>query len=189
MSSALPIIPASCPATNSVPPESDSVSTFAQLYGFFTGVLRDIAESGNRHGFTHEAIASVQQHFLGEIHRAIARRFGSHKRTTETQTFPVNTLPVSFENFSYSRSYSRLHAPTPISPAGTSVFRANVTIQFAIKAWQNASPRHRICLSGQNPNHLYHRPSAAWSKHFKCLFKRQNFKSINSPTGESAYHL
>src|SRR5690606_24866430 len=56
-----------------------------QLHGFLDGVLRDIARAGDRNLQTFERTAGLLEHFLGEIHRTVAGRFGTDQRTTEAQ--------------------------------------------------------------------------------------------------------
>ncbi len=47
----------------------------AQLHDFLRGVLRDVAGTGNRHALAIEAAVGALEHFLGEIHAAVAGGF------------------------------------------------------------------------------------------------------------------
>jgi len=57
----------------------------AKLHGLLDGVLRDVARARNRDPLPFQRFAGVQQHFLGEIHRAVSGRFRADQRAAETQ--------------------------------------------------------------------------------------------------------
>ncbi len=59
----------------------------AQLDGFFGGVLRHVAGTGNQDAFAFKTIVAGLQHRLGEIDAAVASRFGTDEAAAPFQTF------------------------------------------------------------------------------------------------------
>ena len=55
------------------------------LHGFFNGVLRHIARTGNGHGFSFERLAGALHHFAGKVDGAVTGGFGTDQAAAPAQ--------------------------------------------------------------------------------------------------------
>ncbi len=58
-----------------------------QLHDLLRGVLRDVAGTGDRHPLAVEAAVAALEHFLGEVHAAVAGGFRADQAAAIGQAF------------------------------------------------------------------------------------------------------
>ena len=59
----------------------------AERLRLFNRINRHVAGAGNHNGFAFKRIAVLFEHFIGQIHKTVAGRFGSRKRTAVGKPF------------------------------------------------------------------------------------------------------
>jgi len=115
---------ASMPSSSTiVPAESDSVTGFApKSISFSTVYWGDVAGAGNRRDLAAHALAACCQHLLREVDRTVPRRLRADQRAAIRQALAGQDAVEAVGNaLVLAEEEADLAAPTPMSPAGTSV--------------------------------------------------------------------
>src|ERR1022692_4571187 len=111
----------------------------AQIKQLLDGVLRDVAAAGDQTYFAFQRVFASLQHFVGEVHAAIAGGLGTNQRTAPSQAFAGKDagefIPQALILAKHEADFASAHADV----AGGNVrVRADVTAELGHEALAEA---------------------------------------------------